>query len=57
MVSSTAWFVSRRSDRTVRIRPLRSAPVHGRYVDWLLGWHDGFDPYLPATILSEITNR
>lgn len=26
--------------------------AHGRYVDWLLGWYDGFDPYLTARLLA-----
>ncbi|MFF5229550.1 hypothetical protein [Dactylosporangium sp. NPDC000521] len=28
---------------------------HGRYVDWLLGWYDGFDPYLTARLLAGTT--
>jgi hypothetical protein len=26
--------------------------AHGRYVDWLLGWYDGADPYLTARLLA-----
>ncbi|MEV4515417.1 hypothetical protein AB0K00_41485 [Dactylosporangium sp. NPDC049525] len=26
--------------------------AHGRYVDWLLGWYDGLDPYLTARLLA-----
>jgi hypothetical protein len=26
--------------------------AHGRYVDWVLGWYDGFDPYLTARLLA-----
>ena len=29
--------------------------AHGRYVDWLLGWYDGFDPYLTARLLAGTT--
>ncbi|MEV0134262.1 hypothetical protein AB0H83_38110 [Dactylosporangium sp. NPDC050688] len=29
--------------------------AHGRYVDWLLGWYDGCDPYLTARLLAGTT--
>jgi hypothetical protein len=29
--------------------------AHGRYVDWLLGWYDGLDPYLTARLLAGTT--